>query len=88
MAFFLLLLFFVFYFSKIAFKCSTVFSLPNNSIVSPNSGPITIGEGAKVGAAAVVLQNIPANATAVGIPAKIVRVDGVKIKEENNDSTV
>lgn len=51
-------------------------------------GPIVVGEGAKIGAAAVVLQSVPANATAVGIPAKIVRVDGVKIKEEKNDSTV
>ncbi len=34
-------------------------------------GDITIGDNAIIGANAVVLQNIPAGATAVGIPAKI-----------------
>jgi serine O-acetyltransferase len=35
-------------------------------------GPITIGNSAKIGANAVVLQNVPPGATAVGIPARIV----------------
>lgn len=34
-------------------------------------GPITIGEGAKIGANSVVLHNIPPYTTAVGAPAKI-----------------
>jgi len=34
-------------------------------------GKISIGENSKIGANAVVLSNIPANATAIGIPAKI-----------------
>ena len=34
-------------------------------------GPITIGEGAKIGSNAVVVRNVPAGATAVGIPARI-----------------
>ena len=34
-------------------------------------GPITIGAGAKIGSNAVVVKNVPANATAVGIPARI-----------------
>lgn len=38
-------------------------------------GPITIGEYAKIGAAAVVLKDVPAYATAVGIPAKVVKVE-------------
>lgn len=33
-------------------------------------GPITVGEGAKIGANAVVVKNVPAKATAVGSPAK------------------
>lgn len=33
-------------------------------------GNITIGQGAKVGAGAVVLKSVPQNVTAVGIPAK------------------
>lgn len=35
-------------------------------------GPVRIGAGARVGANAVVLQDVPAGATAVGIPARIV----------------
>ncbi|GEA11799.1 serine O-acetyltransferase [Alteromonas sp. KUL49] len=35
-------------------------------------GPITIGEGAKVGSNSVVVKDIPAGATAVGIPGRII----------------
>ncbi len=35
-------------------------------------GPITLGEGAKVGSNAVVVRDVPTGATAVGIPARIV----------------
>ena len=35
-------------------------------------GPITLGEGAKVGSNAVVVRDVPSRATAVGIPARIV----------------
>jgi serine O-acetyltransferase len=37
-------------------------------------GGIQIGTGAKIGANAVVLQDIPEYATAVGIPAKVVKI--------------
>jgi len=37
-------------------------------------GPVYIGTGAKVGANAVVLKDVPCNSTAVGIPAKIIGV--------------
>jgi serine O-acetyltransferase len=36
-------------------------------------GSITIGDGAKVGANAVVVKDVPAYATVVGIPAQVVR---------------
>ena len=45
-------------------------------------GAITIGENAKIGANSVVLKNVPANATVVGIPARIVRVNGTKFEPE------
>ncbi|WP_218662090.1 serine O-acetyltransferase [Streptococcus dysgalactiae] len=41
-------------------------------------GPIEIGANAKVGAAAVVLSDVPEDVTVVGVPAKIVRVRGQK----------
>lgn len=37
-----------------------------------------IGENAKVGAAAVVVADVPSDVTVVGIPAKIVRLHGKK----------
>ncbi|GAX00753.1 serine O-acetyltransferase EpsC [Secundilactobacillus silagei] len=36
-------------------------------------GPIVIGEGAKIGAGAVVLKDVPAHCTAVGNPARLIR---------------
>jgi serine O-acetyltransferase len=36
-------------------------------------GEVVIGDGAKIGANAVVLKDIPAHTTAVGVPAKIVK---------------
>jgi len=35
-------------------------------------GNVTIGDGAAIGANAVVLQDVPSSATAVGIPARVV----------------
>jgi serine O-acetyltransferase len=35
-------------------------------------GGVRIGHGAKIGAMSVVLEDVPPNATAVGIPARII----------------
>lgn len=35
-------------------------------------GPISIGDNARVGANAVVLSDVPANSTAVGVPARVI----------------
>lgn len=45
-------------------------------------GPITIGDGSKVGAGAVVLQSVPENCTVVGVPGKIVKRGKTKIKQD------
>ncbi|NEO43809.1 MAG: serine acetyltransferase [Moorea sp. SIO4A3] len=37
-------------------------------------GKVTIGNGANIGANAVVLSDVPAGATVVGIPAKVIKV--------------
>ena len=60
-------------------------TLGNNVMVGSGAkvlGPFKIGDGAKIAAGAVVLKEIPAGATAVGIPAKVVRRDGEKVEEQ------
>lgn len=54
-------------------------TLGNNVMVGAGAkvlGPFTVGDNARVAAGAVVLDEVPANATAVGVPARIVRVNG------------
>ena len=45
-------------------------------------GPILVGDGAKVGSNAVVVRDVPAGATAVGIPARIVTEVDVQRREK------
>ena len=42
-------------------------------------GPFKVGDNSKIAANAVVLEEIPENCTAVGVPARIVRRDGQKL---------
>lgn len=44
-------------------------------------GPITIGKNAKIGSNAVVVKDVPQNATAVGIPARILEEEKAKAEE-------
>lgn len=48
-------------------------------------GNITVGSGSKIAAGAVVLNDVPENSTAVGVPAKVVRRNGEKITETDLD---
>ena len=45
-------------------------------------GPIVIGEGAKIGSNAVVVKDVPAGATALGIPARVILDEQDKTREE------
>lgn len=44
-------------------------------------GSVTIGDNCRIAAGAVVLSDIPANSTAVGVPARVVRRDGERIED-------
>ena len=60
-------------------------TLGNNVMVGSGAkvlGPFKLGDGAKIAAGAVVLKEIPAGATAVGIPAKVVRRKGERVEEQ------
>jgi len=45
-------------------------------------GPVTVGAGAKVGSNAVVVKDVPAGATAIGIPARILDAEQDRAREE------
>lgn len=44
-------------------------------------GPVTIGAHSKIGAGSVVLKNVPAHCTVVGVPGRIVRMHGEKYND-------
>ena len=57
-------------------------TLGNNVMVSTGAkvlGPFKVGDGARIAANAVVLSEIPPDATAVGVPARVVRIAGEKV---------
>lgn len=62
-------------------------TLGNNVLVATGAkvlGSITLGDNSKVGAGSVVLKDVPSNATVVGIPGKVVVLDGVRVKQNLN----
>ena len=57
-------------------------TLGNNVLVGAGAkvlGPFTVGDNARIASGAVVLSEIPPNATAVGVPARVVRLAGEKV---------
>ena len=57
-------------------------TIGNNVLIATGAkvlGPFTVGDGARIAANAVVLSEVPANATAVGAPARVVRIAGEKV---------
>ena len=57
-------------------------TIGNNVMISTGAkvlGPFKVGDGARIAANAVVLGEVPDHATAVGIPAQIVRLQGQKV---------
>ena len=56
-------------------------TLGNNVLVGSGAkvlGPFKVGDNARIAAGAVVLSEVPANATAVGVPARIVKLNGIR----------
>lgn len=62
-------------------------TLGNNVMVGSGArvlGPFKVGDNAKIAANAVVLEEVPPNCTAVGVPARIVRRDGKRVDSVND----
>lgn len=63
-------------------------TLQDNVMVSAGAkilGSFTIGENSKIGAGSVVLEEVPANCTVVGVPGRIVRMGEKKIPRTDMD---
>jgi serine O-acetyltransferase len=59
-------------------------TLGNNVMVGAGArvlGPFKVGDNSKIAANAVVLEEVPPNCTAVGVPARIVKKNGKKIEK-------
>ena len=57
-------------------------TIGNNVLIGSGAkvlGPFTVGDNCRIASNAVVLKEVPANSTAVGVPARIIRVDGQKV---------
>jgi serine O-acetyltransferase len=55
-------------------------TIGNGVVIGSNAvvlGPIEIGDGAKIGSGAVVVKAVPPYATVVGVPGRVVKVNGV-----------
>ena len=60
-------------------------TLGNNVVVASGAkvlGSFTVGDHAKIGAGSVVLRPVPAHATVVGIPGRIVVMKGQRVRTE------
>ena len=60
-------------------------TLGNNVLIGAGAkvlGPFYIGDNTKIAANAVVLEEIPENCTAVGIPAKVIKREGVRVVDD------
>ncbi len=57
-------------------------TIGNNVMISSGAkvlGPFKVGDNSRIAAGAVVLKEVPPNCTVVGVPARIVKQNGIKI---------
>lgn len=62
-------------------------TIGNNVLIGSGAkvlGPFKVGDGARIAANAVVLQEIPPDSTAVGVPAHVVKISGQRVAYASN----
>ena len=63
-------------------------TLGNHVVVGAGAkilGGITIGDNVKIGANSVVLKNVSANSTVIGVPARVIRTQGERLPDATMD---
>ncbi|MDB5055580.1 MAG: serine acetyltransferase [Bacilli bacterium] len=66
-------------------------TIGNNVVISAGAkvvGSFTVGDNSRIGANSVVLSEVPANSTVVGIPGKIVKRNGVRIDRLDHSNNI
>lgn len=59
----------------------------HNVVISTGAkvlGSFIVGDNSKIGAGSVVLSSVPPNSTVVGVPGRVVKMDGHKVDEEES----
>lgn len=59
-------------------------TIGNNVLIGAGAkvlGPFTVGDNSNIAAGAVVLEEIPPDCTAVGVPARVVRRNGIRVDD-------
>ena len=65
-------------------------TLGNHVVVGAGAkilGGITVGDNVKIGANSVVIKNVPANSTVIGVPARIIKTQGERLPDVTMDQT-
>ena len=63
-------------------------TIGNNVLISTGAkvlGPFKVGDNSRIGANAVVLQEVPPNSTVVGVKARVVKIDGQRVTAPSYD---
>jgi serine O-acetyltransferase len=58
-------------------------TIGNNVMIGSGAkvlGPLTVGDNSNIASGAVVLDNIPSDSTAVGVPARVVKRNGKRVE--------
>ena len=63
-------------------RASATRTIGNNVLISTGAkvlGPFKVGDNSRIGANAVVLQEVPPDSTVVGIKARVVKINGQRV---------
>lgn len=66
-------------------------TIGNNVVISSGAkvlGSFTVGDNSKIGSGSVVLHEVPPNSVVVGVPGRVVALDGVRVRPNDVESAI